>query len=212
MKTVLIRGGSGGIGKVLTKIMKDKYNVTSLSSKNLDVRNRKECDIYFKTNHFDIVVNLAAYNANGFTHSIGYIDTANQVDTNVWGTLNVVQLCLKHFMRERGGNIILASSILADKAQVGTSIYSATKGFIESYVRTVAAENFNKNVYINAIQLGYFEKGLTETISEDIQQEIMKNIPARRWGRIEEVYNTIEYILNTSYVSGQTLRINGGLL
>lgn len=192
--------------------MKDKYNVTSLSSKNLDVRNRKECDIYFKTNHFDIVVNLAAYNANGFTHSIGYIDTANQVDTNVWGTLNVVQLCLKHFMRERGGNIILASSILADKAQVGTSIYSATKGFIESYVRTVAAENFNKNVYINAIQLGYFEKGLTETISEDIQQEIMKNIPARRWGRIEEVYNTIEYILNTSYVSGQTLRINGGLL
>jgi 3-oxoacyl-[acyl-carrier protein] reductase len=212
MKTVLILGGSGGIGKVLTKIMKDKYNVTSLSSKNLDVRNRKECDIYFKTNHFDIVVNLAAYNANGFTHSIGYIDTANQVDTNVWGTLNVVQLCLKHFMRERGGNIILASSILADKAQVGTSIYSATKGFIESYVRTVAAENFNKNVYINAIQLGYFEKGLTETISEDIQQEIMKNIPARRWGRIEEVYNTIEYILNTSYVSGQTLRINGGLL
>jgi len=212
MKTVLILGGSGGIGKVLTEIMKDKYNVTSLSSKNLDVRNRKECDIYFKTNHFDIVVNLAAYNANGFTHSIGYIDTANQVDTNVWGTLNVVQLCLKHFMRERGGNIILASSILADKAQVGTSIYSATKGFIESYVRTVAAENFNKNVYINAIQLGYFEKGLTETISEDIQQEIMKNIPARRWGRIEEVYNTIEYILNTSYVSGQTLRINGGLL
>jgi 3-oxoacyl-[acyl-carrier protein] reductase len=212
MKTVLILGGSGGIGKVLTKIMKDKYNVTSLSSKNLDVRNRKECDIYFKTNHFDIVVNLAAYNANGFTHNIGYIDTANQVDTNVWGTLNVVQLCLKHFMRERGGNIILASSILADKAQVGTSIYSATKGFIESYVRTVAAENFNKNVYINAIQLGYFEKGLTETISEDIQQEIMKNIPARRWGRIEEVYNTIEYILNTSYVSGQTLRINGGLL
>jgi 3-oxoacyl-[acyl-carrier protein] reductase len=212
MKTVLILGGSGGIGKVLTKIMKDKYNVTSLSSKNLDVRNRKECDIYFKTNHFDIVVNLAAYNANGFTHSIGYIDTANQVDTNVWGTLNVVQLCLKHFMRERGGNIILASSILADKAQVGTSIYSATKGFIESYVRTVAVENFNKNVYINAIQLGYFEKGLTETISEDIQQEIMKNIPARRWGRIEEVYNTIEYILNTSYVSGQTLRINGGLL
>jgi len=212
MKTVLILGGSGGIGKVLTKIMKDKYNVTSLSSKNLDVRNRKECDIYFKTNHFDIVVNLAAYNANGFTHNIGYIDTANQVDTNVWGTLNVVQLCLKHFMRERGGNIILASSILADKAQVGTSIYSATKGFIESYVRTVAAENFNKNVYINAIQLGYFEKGLTETISEDIQQEIMKNIPARRWGKIEEVYNTIEYILNTSYVSGQTLRINGGLL
>jgi 3-oxoacyl-[acyl-carrier protein] reductase len=212
MKTVLILGGSGGIGKVLTEIMKDKYNVTSLSSKNLDVRNRKECDIYFKTNHFDIVVNLAAYNANGFTHSIGYIDTANQVDTNVWGTLNVVQLCLKHFMRERGGNIILASSILADKAQVGTSIYSATKGFIESYVRTVAVENFNKNVYINAIQLGYFEKGLTETISEDIQQEIMKNIPARRWGRIEEVYNTIEYILNTSYVSGQTLRINGGLL
>jgi len=212
MKTVLILGGSGGIGKVLTKIMKDKYNVTSLSSKNLDVRNRKECDIYFKTNHFDIVVNLAAYNANGFTHSLGYIDTAKQVDTNVWGTLNVVQLCLKHFMRERGGNIILASSILADKAQVGTSIYSATKGFIESYVRTVAAENFNKNVYINAIQLGYFEKGLTETISEDIQQEIMKNIPARRWGRIEEVYNTIEYILNTSYVSGQTLRINGGLL
>jgi 3-oxoacyl-[acyl-carrier protein] reductase len=212
MKTVLILGGSGGIGKVLTKIMKDKYNVTSLSSKDLDVRNRQECDIYFKTNHFDIVVNLAAFNANGFTHSIGYIDTVTQVDTNVWGTLNVVQPCLKYFMRERGGNIILASSILADKAQVGTSIYSATKGFIESYVRTVAAENFNKNVYINAIQLGYFEKGLTETISEDIQQEIMKTIPARRWGKIEEVYNTIEYILSTSYISGQTLRINGGLL
>ena len=96
--------------------MKDKYNVTSLSSKDLDVRNRQACDIYFKTNHFDIVVNLAAYNANGFTHSIGYIDTANQVDTNVWGTLNVVQPCLKYFMRERGGNIILACSLACSSA------------------------------------------------------------------------------------------------
>jgi len=72
-------------------------------------------------------------------------------------------------------------------------------------------ENCSKNITCNTIQLGYFDGGLAHKIPSDVRQKIIKSIPSRRLGSIEELNLTIRFLLNVSYMNGEALNINGGL-
>ena len=216
MSSCLIIGGNGGLGRQLIPILKPKYNIVAPGSKELDITDLNAVTNFFDKNSFDLVINMSCCNIDGFVHKLNQENFLKQIDVNIVGNVNLVSTALKH-MRNRkwdtsGGNIILFSSILSDKAVAGTSMYSGCKGFIDSFVRTAAIENFNKNIYINSIQLGYFDGGLTDRIPDDILTQIEKSIPAGRLGNVWEIYNTIEYIVKTPYVSGSTIQVNGGLL
>jgi NAD(P)-dependent dehydrogenase (short-subunit alcohol dehydrogenase family) len=97
---------------------------------------------------------------------IGYTNIDSLNFCNIIGNINVTSSALRH-MRSGGGTIILLSSVLAMKPEFGTSIYAGCKGFIESYIKTVAHENMGK-VSVVGIELGYFDGGLTHRISSDI--------------------------------------------
>ena len=216
MSSCLIIGGNGGLGRQLIPILKPKYNIVAPGSKELDITDLNAVTDFFDKNSFDLVINMSCCNIDGFVHKLNQENFLKQIDVNIVGNVNLVSTALK-YMRNRkwntsGGNIILFSSILSDKAVAGTSMYSGCKGFIDSFVRTAAIENFNKNIYINSIQLGYFDGGLTDRIPDDILTQIEKSIPAGRLGNVWEIYNTIEYIVKTPYVSGSTIQVNGGLL
>lgn len=211
MKSCLVIGGNGGLGKQLTPILAQTYDVYAPRSKELDITDLDAVTDFFGKNSFDLVINMSCCNIDGFVHKLNEMDYLKQIDINITGNVNLVSTALQ-YMRSTGGNIILFSSILSDKAVLGTSMYSGCKGFIDSFVRTAAVENFNKNVYINSIQLGYFDGGLTDRIPEGIREQIQNSIPAGRLGNVNEIYNTIEYIVKTPYVSGSTIRVNGGAL
>ena len=216
MSSCLIIGGNGGLGRQLIPILKPKYNIVAPGSKELDITDLNAVTNFFDKNSFDLVINMSCCNIDGFVHKLNQENFLKQIDVNIVGNVNLVSTALKH-MRNRkwntsGGNIILFSSILSDKAVAGTSMYSGCKGFIDSFVRTAAIENFNKNIYINSIQLGYFDGGLTDRIPDDILTQIEKSIPAGLLGNVWEIYNTFEYIVKTPYVSGSTIQVNGGLL
>ena len=216
MSSCLIIGGNGGLGRQLIPILKPKYNIVAPGSKELDITDLNAVTNFFDKNSFDLVINMSCCNIDGFVHKLNQENFLKQIDVNIVGNVNLVSTALKH-MRNRkwntsGGNIILFSSIVSDKAVAGTSMYSGCKGYIDSFVRTAAIENFNKNIYINSIQLGYFDGGLTDRIPDDILTQIEKSIPAGRLGNVWEIYNTIEYIVKTPYVSGSTIQVNGGLL
>ena len=116
-------------------------------------------------------------------------------------------------MREQQyGRIILVSSVLADHPVISTGIYSGCKGFVDSFTKTVALENANKNINCNSLQLGYFDGGLTYKIPESFRDTIKNNIPAKRWGMITELYNTIDYLIETGYMTGQNINISGGII
>ena len=109
------------------------------------------------------------------------------------------------------GRIILISSVLSKKPVVSTSIYSGCKGFLDSFVKTVGLENASKNISCNTIQLGYFDGGMTYKIPEQIRNSILESIPSKRWGSMIELENTIKFLINTPYVNGTNLKINGGI-
>ena len=72
-------------------------------------------------------------------------------------------------------------------------------------------ENMNKGITCNSIQLGYFDGGMTYAIPEKIIEKVKDNIPLKRFGNISELHNTVNYIINTPYITGTSIKINGGL-
>ena len=215
MKTIALFGASGGLGKQLLPLLQTKYNVIGLSSSDINVTNFNHVNEFFETNNIDIVVNLSGYNFDSFTHKIN-TNTLNeidkQVDINIKGTINIVSNCLNKMREQQFGGIILVSSVLAEHPVISTSIYSGCKGFVDSFTKTVVLENANKNINCNSLQLGYFDGGLTYKIPESFRETLKNNIPAKRWGMIKELYNTIDYLIETGYITGQNINISGGII
>jgi acetoacetyl-CoA reductase/3-oxoacyl-[acyl-carrier protein] reductase len=216
MKTIVIFGATGGLGSSISKklLEKNEFNIITLGSKNLDVSDYEKVSNFFNENEVDIVINLSGLNFDKFTHKITSNDIQNieeQINVNIKGNINIVSSCLKKMREKNYGRIILFSSVLAEKPVVSTSIYSGCKGFLDSFVKTVALENASKNITCNTIQLGYFDGGLTYKIPQDFLTNIVNNIPTKRLGTIEELENTILFLINTPYINGINLKINGGI-
>jgi NAD(P)-dependent dehydrogenase (short-subunit alcohol dehydrogenase family) len=215
MKTVALFGAGGGLGSQLLPLLQNKYDVSGIRSSEVDVTNFQQVKSFFESNHFDVVINLSGYNFDMFAHKIdnNSLDELNkQIDINVKGTVNIVSNCLNQMRTQQFGRIILVSSVLADHPVISTSIYAGCKGFVDSFTKTIALENANKNINCNSLQLGYFDGGLTYKIPESFRDGIKNTIPAKRWGMITELYNTIEYLIETGYITGQNINISGGII
>lgn len=215
MKTIAVFGGTGGLGSQLVQLLSNEYNVIALGSSHVDVTSYTEVINFFNSNTVDIVINLSGYNSDNFLHKYNesnYTEIEKQIDVNIKGTINIVSACLHNMRANNFGRIILASSVLADHPVISTSIYSGCKGFVDSLTKTVAIENASKNITCNSLQLGYFDGGLTYKIPEEFRNSIKNTIPAKRWGSIDELYNTVKYLINTGYINGQNINISGGII
>jgi NAD(P)-dependent dehydrogenase (short-subunit alcohol dehydrogenase family) len=214
-KMVALFGGSGGLGSELVKYLADKYNVISLSSKDVDITNKEQVNSFFANNDIDVVINLSGYNYDGFVHKLNDLDQS-QIDhllnVNINGNINILSGCLPHMRKKSFGRIILVSSILAEKIVPGTGLYSATKSFIDTLSNVVSAENISKGITCNTLRLGYFDGGMCHRIDPRFTDSIKNSIGLKRWGSIEELYKTVDYLIETEYMTGQNITVNGGLL
>jgi 3-oxoacyl-[acyl-carrier protein] reductase len=214
MKKVLIIGGSGGLGSQVVNLMSSNYELTSVSSKDLNIKNIDECENFFMDKNFDVIINFAGLNYDTFIHKINSENIEsiqNILDVNITGTINLVSTSLKSMRKNRYGRIILISSVLSEKNVVGTGVYSSCKSFIDRFVKTVSLENIKHGITANTIQLGYFDGGMTYKIPQDYLEPIKKTIGLERFGRIDELINTIDFIINNEYVTGINLKLDGGL-
>lgn len=213
MKKLLIIGGTGGLGSKVAKLI-NGYEVTIIGSKDLDIRSMTDCENFFNKNKFDVVVNFAGVNFDSLIHKLSSSneqDIENLLDVNLKGTINIISSCLKGMRENKYGRIIFISSVLAEKTVIGTGMYAACKSFIDRFIKNVSAENIKYGITANTIQLGYFDGGMTYRIPEEYLEPIRKSIGLQRFGKIEELVNTIEYFINTEYATGINLKIDGNL-
>lgn len=213
-KKMLIIGGTGGLGKQMSEMFSNKYDVLPFGSKDLDITDYSKLDKFFHTNNFDIILNLSGYNFDCFLHK--YDDDrmyeANKIiQINAVGNVNLLSTCLPMMRKNGYGRVIILSSVLSTLRVPGTSVYSASKAFIDNLVKTATLENVSKGITCNSIQLGYFDAGMAHRIPATIQNAIIEKIPLKRFGMMEELYNTIEFLINNEYVAGTNLQINGGI-
>tara|TARA_R110000772_G_scaffold17946_1_gene49818 strand:- start:58420 stop:59061 length:642 start_codon:yes stop_codon:yes gene_type:complete len=213
MKTIAVFGGSGGLGSQLVPYLEEseQYNVISISSSDVDITNSDMVNEFFINNDIDIVINLAGYNFDSLVHKLtNQVEINKMIDINIKGNINILASSLPHMRTKNYGRVILISSVLSDKVVFGTSLYSACKGFIDNMVKRASLENISKGVTCNSIQLGYFDGGMCHRIPSEYKEKIKNSIGLKRWGSIKELHDTIDYLINTEYISGQNVNISGG--
>ena len=209
---VVVFGGTGGLGRGLCTSLSGEYDVVKVGSADVNITDPVAVSTFLKDLNPDIIINMSGYNYNSFLHKYdNYDDLEKMIEVNIYGNIHILCNALP-LMREKGyGRIILASSVLSKKTMVGTSIYSASKSFVDTLARVSAVENASKNVTVNTIRMGYFDGGLTYKMPEKTRGDILAQIPARSFGDPKELYNLIKCIIDNKYINGSNIDINGGL-
>jgi 3-oxoacyl-[acyl-carrier protein] reductase len=212
MLNCFIVGASGGIGKQLAPLLKNKYNIYELNSTVLNITDYQSVKDYFSGKKIDLLINLAAFNHDCQVHKINDANlhlVNKQLAVNINGTINLLSVVLPMMRESKFGRYIGFSSVVVDKPVFGTALYAASKSFNESIIKTAALENAKYGITVNAIQLGYFDAGLFHKIEPNLKKGILESIPCKRLGTIEEIENTINFIVQTPYLNGSIIRING---
>jgi len=214
MKKIVVFGGTGGLGSKLVPFLEKKYDVTSVGSKNVDITSFSEVQKYFNENDFDIVLNMSGSKYDVFLSKIKDSDQQDinkMIDVNIKGNINIVSSCLPKMIEKKYGRIISISSVFSELNVPKNSIYCASKAFVDRFISNANKENVKFGITCNTIQLGYWDGGMCYRVDEKYQEMAKEKIGLKRWGRIEELHNTIDYIIENEYVSGTNLRIDGGL-
>lgn len=214
MKKIVVFGGTGGVGQKLIPFLEQKYQVTALGSKNVDVTSFEELKNFFTDHEFDIVLNMSGLKYDVFLSKISEEDQKSindMIEVNIKGNINIVSTCLPKMIEKKYGRIISISSVFSELNVPKNSIYCATKAFVDRFISNANKENIKYGITCNSIQLGYWDGGMCHRVEEKYQEMAREKIGLKRWGSIEELYNTVNYIVDNEYVCGVNLRIDGGL-
>ena len=198
MKKIVVFGGTGGLGSKLIPFLEKKYNVTSVGSKNVDITLFSEVQKYFNENEFDIVLNMSGSKYDVFLSKIKDSDQEDinkMIDVNIRGNINIVSSCLPKMIEKGYGRIISISSVFSELNVPKNSIYCASKAFVDRFISNANKENVKFGITCNTIQLGYWDGGMCYRVDEKYQEMAKEKIGLKRWGKIEELHNTIDYII-----------------
>ncbi len=138
------------------------------------------------------------------------------MDVNLGGVFNGCRAAAAHLIPQCSGKVINLASMLAAVGLPGYSIYSATKGAIVAFTRTLGVEWARHNIQVNAIAPGWFATNMSapafEGGNEQVAERLMRDIPARRRGRPEEIGPLAVYLASSAsdFMTGQTLYLDGG--
>ena len=239
-KTILLTGASGGVGLELIKPLSDAgydlalhyhEKLTPLANKldevkpttkiacfKADLTIEAEVTALFNgiqdfCGGINILVNNAGISMSGMSWKMELGDWMTTLNTNLTSAF----LCTKNalpFMRQNNwGRIINVSSVVAQTGFIGTSAYAASKAGLYGFTKSVAREVANKNITVNTMSYGYMNAGMIDVLTEELQEEILAQIPQKQFGPIESIAKTITFLASeeASYITGQNIPINGGL-
>jgi NAD(P)-dependent dehydrogenase (short-subunit alcohol dehydrogenase family) len=227
---IIITGASKGVGeylfgefKKLGQSVVGTYNTTNflVSDKSCyykiditDYKNVSEWVLSLKPELDKIIlINCAGISYNSFAHKADISLWNKVIEVNLNGTFNVIHSLLPIMRDQNYGRIINFSSVVTSLPTVGISAYMASKSAINGLTKVLAKENASKGITVNAINLGYSSIGMgISEISENHKDILLKNIPVGRFCEPIEILNTVNFIIDTEYINGSIIDLNGGLI
>ena len=162
----------------------------------------------------DILINNAGITKDGLLMRMSEEQWDEVINTNLRSAFNLTKAVQKPMLKARSGSIINMSSVVGVKGNAGQSNYAASKAGLIGFTKSIAAELGSRNIRCNSIAPGFIETEMTGELNEATVEEWKKAIPLKRGGEANEVANVCLFLASdlSSYVTGQTIQVDGGLL
>lgn len=166
----------------------------------------------FKT--LDILINNAGITKDGLFVRMKEDDWDSVLAVNLKGSFLCGQQAAKHMMKQRQGAIVNIASIVGIMGNAGQANYSASKSGLIGLTKTMARELAPRNITVNAIAPGFIDTEMTRVLDEKIKDKLVEQIPLSRLGLPEDIAHSVVFLVSSrsSYITGQVLNVNGGML
>lgn len=236
----IVTGGGRGIGKAISiALAKRGVNVivvgtnleiaieTSLELQNMGVRSiairgdvsnfQDVKDVFSRTidefGRVDILVNNAGITRDNLIIRMKDEEWDRVIDVNLKGTFLCCREAIKAMLKQKYGRIVNISSIVGFMGNIGQANYSASKAGIVGLTKTIAKEYANRGITVNAVAPGFITTSMTESIPENIKNEMLRSIPMGRFGSPDDVASAVVFLASpeAGYITGQVLHVNGGM-
>lgn len=171
-------------------------------------------EVLAKWGRIDIVVNNAGITRDNLLVRMNDEQWDNVIDTNLSGAFYVCRAVMRPMLKQRFGRIVNISSVVGVSGNPGQVNYSAAKAGLIGLTKSLAKEVAGRGILVNAVAPGYIDTDLTRALNEHQQQEVMRRIPVGRLGQVEDVAETVYFLVSdvNQYITGQTIHVDGGLV
>lgn len=158
----------------------------------------------------DIVVNNAAIIRDRTLHNMSEADWNAVIDTNLTGVFNVCKAAQP--VLAEGGRIVNMASISAVIGFFGQANYASAKAGVIALTKVLSKELGKRQITVNAVAPGVVLTEMGQSIPEDVRQNMLQQIPLRKFGEPDDIANAILFLCSDlgKYITGQTLHVNGG--
>ena len=240
-KNVLVTGGSRGIGAEICKALASfGLKVWINYRSNPDIADALKAQIeasggsaavvkFDATNEAEFIeaINLIVQSDGELSYLVNNAGITNDklalrmrvddfnsvIDENLKSAFIGSREALKVMSKKRFGSVVNVASIVGEMGNAGQTNYSASKGGMIAMSKSFAKEGASRNVRFNSVTPGFIATDMTSELSDEIKANYSANIPLKRFGEPSEVANAVAFLLSdyASYITGDTLKINGGL-
>ncbi len=226
---IILTGASGGIGKAILPYLAEIDNVIAIYNSNKPSLSNSSCIQYNQLDLLDsdalglfinecetqlkkiTVIHGAAVKIDQLTIQYEEESWNRVIDCNLKSNYLLTKALLPLMIKQNWGRIISITSTGAMRGSQGTLAYSASKSGLCGLTRVYATEYARFNITANLLSLGYFECGLYDSLSKDIQNKLRHEIPSKRLGNVHNISQAIFFLMQSDFTNGATINIDGGI-
>jgi len=161
-----------------------------------------------------IVVNNAGITRDNLLMRMKPEEWDSVIDTNLSGVYRVCRGAIRGMMKAKHGRIVNIASVIGVMGNAGQANYAAAKAGMIGFTKSLARELGSRNVTANVVAPGFIDTDMTRVLPEDQRKALLEQVPLRRLGDAGDVASAVVFLASdaASYITGETLHVNGGML